>query len=266
MAVAEEYVLKFQADIKDLNSKIGSAQNSIDGLDRKASMAGASFKKMGLALGGVLGTGKIIGDFMRTAQSMDEMGKAAARIGISTDVFSELAYGAELADVQIGSLQNSLKFMQINMAEAAGGSKAATAAFDALGLSTSNLINLPANEQFYQIISALEGVENATLRTKLAQEIFGRAGQDMLNIVNEGAVAMRAAGQEARDFGLIVTDEAARAADEFNDSLLKLKKQYQGVLMDLANTGNLEMAVSAIGDITTAVVTLLAKLGELGLS
>ena len=153
--------------------------------EKQANALSGTFKRAFIGLGAGLSLAKIIGDMKQTIYRMDEMADAAGRLGITSEAFSELAYSAKIFDVEMGQLAQSLKFMQVNMAEAANGSDSAGAAFSALGINIKELISLPANEQFYRIVEGLGGIENAAQRTAIAQQIFGRSSQGVLDLVNQ---------------------------------------------------------------------------------
>ena len=56
-------------------------------------------------------------------------------------------------------------------------------AFDALGLSAEQFKGLSPEQQFQLVANALGGVEDASTRAALAQDVFGKAGTSLTPVV-----------------------------------------------------------------------------------
>ena len=66
------------------------------------------------------------------------------------------------------------------------GLKTATDSLDALGISIASLEGLSPEQQFQAFANALAGVEDASTRAALAQDIFGRSGTELLPLFHPG--------------------------------------------------------------------------------
>lgn len=214
----------------DLQTTKRNAAASMDGLDS----AGAKVKNfVGSATAAFAALAGVIGGAVAAIKSAidraDELGKAAQKVGIGTQALSELAFAAELADVSLGTLSTALT--QFN--------KQLTSNEDLvkeLGIETRD-----ASGQFRateQIISDLADVfrdlPDGPQKATLAVKIFGRAGADLIPLLNSGSDALAEMAQEARDLGVSISAEAAAQAEAFNDNLTRLRSAAQGFANDLA--------------------------------
>src|SRR5690606_38248211 len=169
----------------------------------------------------------------KTAEAGDEVQKMALRTGFSTEALSEYKHAAELSGTSLDSLERGVKRMQRTLLDAEKGSKSATDSLDALGLSIKDLQGLSPEEQFDKLAMSIASVEDPTRRAALAQEVFGRAGTELLPMLDAGAEGIAEMRQEARDLGIVFDQEAADAAAQFNDDIDRLKKGFAGMFQEI---------------------------------
>lgn len=212
----------------------------------KAAMAATKW-----AAGATLAAGAVAASMVKSAiDSAEATGILAGKLGITTEALSKLQYAAKLSDVSQASLETGMKKLARTLTDAASGSAAATKAFDALGLSAEEIINLPADEQLGRIADALNAVENASQRAALAQKIFGRGGVDMLPLLAEGQKGIAALSAEAERMGVVISEDMAKKSQQFNDSVDRLKAAVSGI--------GLEMAAFVVGPLADFSEGLLA--------
>jgi hypothetical protein len=259
----------FEAGLKRADAALEKSRNnwnsSLNRVNRGFQTFGRSVTSALGAIGLGLSVYKITSDLKSVVNEMDEISKAAQRLGASTFELSKLSYAAKLADVEFQALELSIRKMQDNLIQAENGSKPLVAAFDAIGLKVADLQKLSPTEQFVKVASAVAGIENPAKRTAIAMDIFGKAGAGVINIAGEGEVALRGMLQQAEKLGVAFDEKAGKAAEEFNDALTRLGQQYRGFLVQLASTENLDNAAEAIGRIGEGVINLLTNLNELAL-
>ena len=225
--------VKLGADYATLQSDLGKAAmlNSryADDVAKRWNDAGAMIGKA-LAVGVVTGVGALVALTKSAINSAEEIGLLSQKIGISTEALSALRYQAGLANVEIGGLQIGMVKFSRSIAEASAGGKQQAAAFAAMGISIKDVHgNLkPTEELLGEVSKAFASYEDGAEKAALAVELFGKSGADMIPLLNEGEEGIKRAAKEAADYGLIVSGEVARASDEFNDNLGKLKLAAQG--------------------------------------
>lgn len=228
-----ELALENERFKRELQDSVGFAQRSLGGL---TSVAGLTSKALA-GIGAGLSVGAL-GAFVKEGINVaDQMGKMAQRAGVTTEAFSRLAFAADLADVSSEALQTALSQLGRKADEAARGGKTASAEFARLGVSvtTSNGAIKGVEALFTDVADAISKLPDGAEKSARAMALLGRGGAQLLPLLNEGAAGLRAAGEEAAEFGQVVTDEAARAAAQFNDDLNRLGKAAQGVSIQLGS-------------------------------
>lgn len=181
---------------------------------------GNSFKGLFAPLAGVASVTAAttaITQLVRNSINMaDEMGKLAQRAQAPVEAFSALNYAAKLADVSAGDLQVSYRFLAQWMRENGQG-------------------GLDLNEVFLEQADRIAGLTSGTDKLRVAQEVFGRGGQQMLTLLDQGGDAIRAQMQEAKELGIVIGPQMAADAAEFNDGFTRIRAIMEGVGLQLAN-------------------------------
>lgn len=175
---------------------------------------------------------------VRQAGIIDAGIKLSRSLGVVNENFQALALVSDEAGVEQEQLAGLITKSQKSIVEAAKGGEAASKAFKTLGLSAKDLINLSPDEQFAKIQEALAGIENPTLRTATALQIFGKAGRDALNITEDFAAKLQEAREFNDRFNISVSAIDARKVEEANDSFARLGKAVGG----LGNTIAIEVS------------------------
>jgi hypothetical protein len=207
--------------------------------DDKSAGIGASFSQIGKAFLGV-GTviaGALVAVTVSAINTADELNKLSQKTGVSVEALSALKYGAELSDVSLEGLAKGLTFLNKNMVELRGGSKSAREGFDLLGEGTAQLVANSANaeEALGIIADRFATMKDGPEKAAAAVKIFGKAGVDLIPLLNQGSAGIAAFTSEAHKMGQIVSTEAAAAAEEFNDNVSKIGKFLGGLGITIAN-------------------------------
>jgi len=221
---------KFGDQLEQMNKK---ADTLVGGMQRSFSALGATLATLGVGVS----AGAFASMIKGAIDLQDEIGKVAQRIGTSTAALSELAYSAKLSDVSFETLQQSMKKLSVNMLDTQAGAGEAKAAFEALGIAVTDTGgNLLSNEKVVsEIADSFAKMEDGAGKTAIAVKLFGRAGSEMIPLLNQGSRGLRENAEEARKFGIVISTEAAKAAEEFNDNLTRLKEASHGAGLALAN-------------------------------
>lgn len=169
-------------------------------------------------------------------QRMDALSKTSQKIGIATDSLSKLAYAAQLSDVSFEALEGSLSRLAKSQDAAAQGSKQQLEIFRALGVefqrqdgtlrSTEAVLN--------DVADAIARLPDGANKTAAAMALFGKSGAQLIPLLNGGSDSIRAAGDELERLGGVVTPEAAKQAEQFNDDVTRLKTALDGLWISLA--------------------------------
>lgn len=195
------------------------------------------------ALAGAAGLGALI---KSSLASGDALAKTADKLGITTEALASLQHAAALTGVQQETLNKALTKQQKAIFDANAGLKTYAQHFDALGLSTEALIKLSPDEQFAEIGEALNKVENQTLKTAIAYDIFGGRGTALLNTLELGKEGLAELAEEAKAYGVALSRVDAAKIEMANDSFHRVRQVVKGV----ANVITVRLApfLSAIAD------------------
>eukprot|EP00919_Chromeraceae_sp_WS-2016_P001595 GHVR01003824.1.p1 GENE.GHVR01003824.1~~GHVR01003824.1.p1 ORF type:complete len:580 (-),score=42.36 GHVR01003824.1:89-1828(-) len=160
----------------------------------------------------------------RTANLGDELLKMHEKTGISVEELYSLKKVAEMADSSIGEMSVSLKFLSQNLVEAKDKTSEASRIFDAMNIDTTK----PLMEVFKDVAKTFAKYEDGAEKIALATKIFGKSGQEIIPVLNE----INKSGIELSE---TFNEEAARAADQFNDNITELKQNISDLTYRIGN-------------------------------
>jgi hypothetical protein len=202
-----------------------------------ANFTTSTLSKMGAGVAGVLAVDQLADAFFRTAESIDSVGSASERLGVSTEALVGLQHGAELSGVSAEALTAAMTKLSRLIGEASSGTKSAIASFNSLGVSFKNLEGIPLDQALGTIADKMNEIENPTDRVRIAMELFGKGGAPMLDLLKEGSAGMKAFQADAEKLGMTFSREEFQRVEKFNDELERLKKMlggaFQGLVIDI---------------------------------
>lgn len=197
----------------------------------------SSAKMLAGALGLYLSADAFAGFIKGQIDAQDALFKTSQKIGISVEDLSKLSYAAKLADVDAKQLQIGLVKLSKGMVEASNGTGDVYKGLSAMGIAVKNADGtLKSSSQVLNEISdKFSTYEDGANKTALAVQYFGKAGADLIPLLNGGSKAIREAGDELERFGGVVKEKAAKEAEAFNDNLTRLGTLASIVGKDIAN-------------------------------
>jgi len=221
-------------------------------------LVGGAFTAVGVAITASIGT--II---KSTADMGDKFRDMSLRTGESTKALSALSYAGELSGISIGSIESSMKKAQRAMADAATGTGTAKDAFAELGIQVTHTDGslLTGTELMLAFADKTAGMGDASKKTALAMEIFGRSGTDLLPLFAEGSAGIKSMMEEAVKYGVAIDDVTAAQGDDFNDALVRAKTAFTGVALTIGTNllPKLTPLVNKFADLTSNVIAFMDK-------
>ena len=165
----------------------------------------------------------------------DNVDKMSQKIGISRQAYQELDFICSQSGTSVDNLKAGLKTLTSVMDTTKAGTSKTKTALEELGVAaTDSNGNFRENEEvMWEAFEALSKLENQTEKERLAVELFGKAGSElmpMLNGTTEGIQAMR---QQAHDLGLVMTDEAIDGAVKYTDTMDQLQRSFKAAKTSL---------------------------------
>lgn len=212
----------------------------------------------------------------RLANAFDEVGKAAGRLGITSEELSKLQFAAKLAGVDAEVLNNALFRMQRIAGDAAAGIGEAVKTFDRLGLVAEEFITLPFDEQIRQLADALNDIPKGAERASVGAKLFEQQWRQVLDLLSDSQ-GINDTGEELEALGGVMSDvatkEAAIIADEFTkawaqvigigNSLLELNAKLRNLEFGPGDVGFESGAGKEVDELLEKIVSLKRELDEL---
>lgn len=266
--------------------------------ESKANKFGSSLKK-GLAVGaktavagitalttatsaGAVALGKGISS---VSEFGDSIQKTSQKVGLSTKSYQEWDYVMTLAGTSMSNMTTGLKTLTNKLDDAKGGSKDAQAMFAKLGISMKDINTMSREDLFAKTITGFQGMADSTERAALANDLFGRSGQELTPLFNQSAELTQEQIKNANEYGMVMSDEAVQGSADFQDSLTTmtrtlggLKNSMLGELLPASTTvmngltkvftgdtqKGLEDINSGVGDFTDKLTEIVPKLLDIG--
>lgn len=216
------------------NESIKKTDEKAEGLGKKLLSGIGTAAKWGAGIAAAAGAGAsaLAGMAVKTAGVTDNIDKMSQKIGISREAYQELDFICSQSGTSVDNLKNGLKTLTTQMQSAADGSKSAKGYFDELGLSWEDGSgNLKDQEtMMWEAFSALQGMENQTEKAALATKLFGKAGLELLPMLNGADGSIESMKQQAHDLGLVLSDETIDAGVKFTDSMDQAKRSLDSII------------------------------------
>lgn len=170
------------------------------------------------------------------AETADDIITLSSVTGMTTDAIQELNYMADLTDVSMDRIKDSLKETTNKMQEAATGTGDAYEAYQKLGIQITDVDgNLrSAEDVFYDTIDALGKMQNKTERDALAMDLMSESAQELNPMIELGSQKIREYAQEAHDMGTVLDEDALTSLQAVDDAYSRLQKTQEGVKNQMA--------------------------------
>ena len=176
----------------------------------------------------------------------DNIDKMSQRLGLSYEGFQRWDYILGQSGVDIDSMQTGLKTLTNQLDDARNGSTDAQARFEALGLSIEDISNMSREQVFEAVISGFQQMEDSTERAALANDLFGRSGQNLTPLFNTSIEETKALADAAEDLGMIMSDDAVKASADYQDALDTMQRSMAGLKNNMM--GNFLPGITSVMD------------------
>jgi hypothetical protein len=201
-----------------------------------SSKVGGALKDIALRAGAIgVAAGGVIAGLYAITKSYTDVGDAAAKtaqkIGITAETWQEMTHVANLSGVSTDQLKDGYAKLNKAMFDAAQGGKTQLEAFKKLGITLKNSKGeLKANdEMMLEVADALAKMPEGAEKAALAMALFGESGINLLPMLNMGKQGIMDARREAEEFGLVMSNQAAKDSEAFNDAVTNLQERLTGL-------------------------------------
>lgn len=212
------------------NESIHKTDEKAEGLGNKFLSGVGSAAKWGMAIGAaaIAGATALTGMAMKSAETADRIDKLSARTGLSKQAFQEWDYVLGQNGINIEVMKNGVKTLTTQMDAAAKGTGAAAENFSKLGIAVTDSNGVLRNQEdvMKETLVALADLPNGTEKAKMATELFGKAGLELMPMLNNGSASIEELTQRAHDLGLVMSDEAVDAGVKLGDTMDDVKQSF----------------------------------------
>lgn len=205
-------VAKIGLDTASLRNTVGEATQHFQKLkldaDSASSGLAGGFQKAGaIAAASILAIGVGAAVFaVKAAGAFVDVGKEVIKLqrytGGTAEAMSGLRFAAQQSGVDTDKLARSMGLLSKNLQSGKGD-------FDKLGIATVDAHGktLPLDQVLLNVAQKFKDMPNGAEKTATAIKLFGRAGADLLPMLNKGRDGLVALEGEAKKYGLVLTED-----------------------------------------------------------
>lgn len=257
MAIAT-LTIDINAKLANIERDLGKVSHLAEQSGQRISAAFGAARTAFAALGAGLSASAFAAGLKNVIDGADQLNKASQKYGIAVEQLSALQYAGALSDVSLEAIGNGLKKLSVNMLDTAAGTGEAKAAFDALGIGVQEASGglKSSDAVLAEIADRFASMEDGAGKTALAVRLFGRAGADLIPLLNQGAQGLTDMKSEAERLGVIIGSDLAQQSEALNDNLTRLSQSLRGEFVSAAN------AVAGILNTTVEALVGMRKEGE----
>ena len=190
-----------------------------------------AFAGVATAAIGAIATGRAVQALNDFASSGDDIAKTARKIGISAEALQELRFAADRSGVSAETLDGAFQKLNKNIGDLRAGTGTLTTYLNKSNPELAEQLKLvDSNEEAFGLLTdAMANADNEMDRAALAQAAFGRSGQDLIVMTENGTEGINALREEAQKYGNIISTDAAMASELYVDSLTNMKNAMMAV-------------------------------------
>lgn len=191
----------------------------------------AGLKGLGLTLAGVLSSERVISMVAETVKAQDAMGKLAQATGLSVESISAYSYAAQISGSNTQALSTGVRALSKSIIEAQRAGSDAAVVFKSIGVATKDADGrLRSTEAILgDIADRFASYEDGPAKVDLATRLFGRGGNELIPLLNQGSAGLARMSEEARKAGVVLSSDMAASAARVNDGWERMTASAEGV-------------------------------------
>jgi hypothetical protein len=220
--------------LRDEHNKLASKIKESNEVQKKQTDLMKAAEKAALGFFAAIGAGvAAIGvATQKMAEAGNQFAKTSRVIGMTAETFQELDYAAKMSGID--NLDSSLQKLNKSIADARNDTGSLTTYLKENDKQLlDQLKNVNSNEEAFNLLmDAIGKAPDEFTRAGLAQAAFGKSGQELILLANEGAEGIASLREEARKYG-VISNEAASNSEAYLDAQSRLQTSLAGVRNEL---------------------------------
>jgi len=222
--------ISITGDKKGLDATLSKIRAEMQAFGKDLQKIGYKFLAAGAAI-----QAPLTAAVYKLAQFGDTMAKGARRAGITAAAYSEFAHVAELSGTTVERFEKALQAMARGMFDAKRGTGEMKDALLAMGMRWQDLEKLSPEERFVKIANGLAAMADPSIKAAVAMKIFGKAGAELIPMLDLGAEGIAHYRKEARRLGTSIGPEMAANAERLTDMMARFKRVLTGISLTIGN-------------------------------
>lgn len=217
---------------KDAIKSLGKTRDEAKKTQDAANKLGDAGKKIGTAfmVGSAAVATAAVAITGKTVKVLDDIDKASQRAGMGAEEFQRWGHVASLSGIEMGTFEKAAIRNQRAMAQASQGAKAATEAYEKLGI---NIKGMNSDEVFEAVILNLSDMQNETERNAIANDLFGRSFADLAPLLNSGREDIISMKGELDGLGAVMSEDNVKAGAALNDAMDRMGKMFGALALKI---------------------------------
>ena len=200
----------------------------------------------------------------------DKIGKVATRTGIATDTIQAFQIAAIESGSTMDIANKSLEKFTRSVGDAQRGLKTQADIFRDLGVSITDVNGNTKDMDtlLREVSDGMSKLGSQSEKATVAANLFGRAGIQIVDVLDNGAAAFDAYIKKAQDYGLILDEKGIRKSEKFNDTLALIKRQFMVIktVISIAFLPILQTVATNISETTKKFATQEGSVEDLGIA
>lgn len=226
-------------DNNNVNITANFVDNASAGLENLSSLL-SEFGK-GVALGAMTAAVALLttkfAELTREAINFgDQINDMSERWGVATESLSAMAYAAQLNDTSLQGIAHGFRGLAKTMDEANDPASESAQLFEQMGISIEDASGKTKDAETImgELADKFKDMPNGMEKARLAMQLFGKAGAELIPYLNQGREGIAAMKKEAEEFGFKWGDESAAQAGQFNDNMDRMSFAVKGFFTQIA--------------------------------
>lgn len=199
-------------------------KNNFTDMAKTAAVAAAGIAAVsGAVVGAAVGMFKLASD---AANAGSKIYDVTVKTGLTAETVSTLKLASDRTGVSMESLGTVVGRFSKVVGEAAQGSESARETLTRLGIEPQEAIK-DLDGALGKVFKRISDLPDPISKATLAQQAFGKAGTELLKVIDDFKGDLPGAIAEAKRLGLTMSGENVRAADDFADKMQLVSSQLE---------------------------------------
>ena len=212
-----------------MQQEVARARQSLAGMEDTLGSLKSTLTGFGESLIAGFSAGAFVAAIRSSMDAIEQLTHSAEKLGVSVESLSALQHAAAMSGVNAEQLDTALTHLNKSLGEFGAGTSAAAKALQQLGVTGT----METEEALGQIADQFARMTDVGEKTRLAMEIFGRAGADLIPMLSQGRAGLEAFRAEAERLGIVVGRDTADAVHKANDALKEMQATTKGSITQI---------------------------------